>query len=325
MKSWIRIAGAALVVAVAGYFVWQSQRPPSLPDGIFETNGRIEADQVQIATKFAGRIAEILAREGDMVEAGQTLARMDTEELKAQLNVAEAQARRAEKALLETEAMVAQRKGEQTYAKQEFDRTEQVHREGYATAEKLDQRRSALNTADAAFRASEAGVEEAKAAIEAANADVRRYKSQLDEAVLKAPKRGRIQYRLAEPGEVRAAGGNILTLLDLTDVYMTVFLPASAAGSTALGGEARIILDPVPQYVIPAEVTFVAAQAQFTPKAVETAEEREKLMFRVKLSIDPALLRKHEDRVKTGVRGVAYVRTTGAAEWPETLQIKLPQ
>ena len=223
MKNWIKIAGAALVAIAVGYFVWQSQRAPSLPNGIFETNGRIEADQVQIATKFAGRIADILAKEGDMVEAGQTLARMDTEELQAQLNVAEAQARRTEKALLETEAMVAQRKGEQTYARQEFDRTEQVHREGYATAEKLDQRRSALNTADAAFRASEAGVEEAKAAIEAANADVRRYKSQLDEAVLQAPKRGRIQYRLAEPGEVRAAGGSILTLLDLTDVYMTVF------------------------------------------------------------------------------------------------------
>ena len=95
-----------------------------------------------------------------------------------------------------------------------------------------------------------------------------------------------MQYQLARNGEVVAAGGKILTILDLQDVYMTVFLPAATAGKLEIGGEARIILDPVPQYVIPASVSFIAADAQFTPKTVETAEEREKLMFRVKLKVD---------------------------------------
>jgi HlyD family secretion protein len=105
---------------------------------------------------------------------------------------------------------------------------------------------------------------------------------------------------------------------------MTVFLPASAAGPLALGSEARLILDPVPQYVVPATVTFVASEAQFTPKSVETQEERDKLMFRVKLSIAPALLKQYENQVKTGVRGVAYVRVRQDAVWPDNLAVKLP-
>lgn len=117
----------------------------------------------------------------------------------------------------------------------------------------------------------------------------------------------------------------MLTLVDIADVYMTVFVPARDAALLSVGGEARLILDPIPQYVIPGAVTFVAAEAQFTPKSVETSDEREKLMFRVKVAIDHALLKKFEEKVKTGVRGVAYLRTRQATEWPEELALKLPQ
>jgi HlyD family secretion protein len=129
---------------------------------------------------------------------------------------------------------------------------------------------------------------------------------------------------LAEPGEVLAAGGKVLTILQLTDVYMTVFLPTTLAGRLHVGAEARIILDAVPQYVIPASVSFVAPRSQFTPKEVETKSERDKLMFRVKVKIAPELLTKYIERVRTGLPGVAYVRLDNAAPWPENLQVKLP-
>ncbi len=90
----------------------------------------------------------------------------------------------------------------------------------------------------------------------------------------------------------------VLTILDLNDVYMTIYLPAAQAGQLALGDEARIILDAVPQYVVPATISFVATDAQFTPKSVETAEEREKLMFRIKLQVDPKVLDKYHKRSK---------------------------
>ena len=119
-----------------------------------------------------------------------------------------------------------------------------------------------------------------------------------------------MQYQLARAGEVVAAGAPIVTILDLTDVYMTIFLPAADAGRLAVGDEARIILDPVPDYVIPARVSFVAADAQFTPKTVETTDERAKLMFRIKLKIDPHGSSDSSTReVKTGVRGMGFVRT----------------
>ena len=324
-RNWIVAAVVAVLAAGGGYFFWLEQGRSRLPDGISGSNGRIEAEQIQIATKLAGRVVEVLPREGDMVDRDEVLARMDPEELEAQLRAAKAQVTRAEKSLIEAQALVAQREGELVYAGQELTRTTRLHGQGFETTEKLDLRRSALNTAEAARRAAAAGVDVAHAAIEAAKADARRLSTLLKETVLTAPIRGRIQYRLAEPGEVLASGGRVLTLLDLTDVHMTVFLPARIAGQLSVGEEARIVLDPVPQYVIPAQISFVAAEAQFTPKSVETAEERAKLMFRVKLSIDPGLLRKYEDRVKAGVRGLAYVRISSDLQWPDTLEVKLPE
>lgn len=326
MKSirWIAAVALGLAIAAGGYFIWMQQTRSSLPEGIAQSNGRIEAEQVQIATKLTGRVVEIRADEGDMVEAGAVLARMDDAELQAQLRGAKAQADRALHAKMQVESTIAQRKSERALAQQEYQRALILHDKGYFPTERLDQRRSELNVAEAGYSAALAGLDDAAAAIEVAQAEIARIESLIADTVLKAPVSGRVQYRLAQPGEVLAAGAPVLTLLDLTDVYMTVFLPASAAGPLALGSEARLILDPVPQYVIPATVSFVASEAQFTPKSVETAEERDKLMFRVKLSIAPALLKQYQKQVKTGVRGVAYVRVRQEAAWPDNLAVKLP-
>ena len=164
---------------------------------------------------------------------------------------------------------------------------------------------------------------EAESSVEAAQASVERLQADIEDSRLKAPRSGRVQYRVSQPGEVLGAGGKVLNLVDLNDVYMNVFLPAQQAGRVALGADVRLILDAAPQYVIPAKVTFVASVAQFTPKTVETANEREKLMFRVKARIDPELLQKHLEQVKTGVPGMAYLKLDAAAEWPESLHVRI--
>ncbi len=115
----------------------------------------------------------------------------------------------------------------------------------------------------------------------------------------------------------------MITVLDLTDVYMTIFLPTRDAGRLRLGSEARLVFDAAPRYVVPATVTFVASDAQFTPKFVETQSEREKLTFRTKLNIPPEILEKYKDVVKPGLTGVAYVKVASDAIWPTALQIKL--
>jgi HlyD family secretion protein len=321
---WTAAAVVLLLAAAGGLALWRERVRTRLPDGIVESNGRLEAEQIQIATKLAGRVAEVLVDEGDTVDAGDVLARMDATEIRAQLRRARAEVMRAEQAKVGAEASIGQRESEHTLARQEFARALSLHETGTLPVEVLDQRRSQLAVAEAAYRVAVASLEQAKAAIESAEAEVARFESVVDDAVLRAPRAGRIEYRLAQPGEVVGAGASVLTLLDLSDVYMTVFLPARAAGPLPLGSEARLALDPVPEYVVPARVAFVASEAQFTPKQVETAEERDKLTFRVKLVVDPGLLRQYERHVKAGVRGVAYVRVREDAAWPERLAVKLP-
>lgn len=309
--------------ASAGYYWWHQQQN-QLPSDIASGNGRIEAEEVHVAAKYAGRVANVSVEEGEMVAAGQVLARMDTAELDASLARAKALVAQAQQDVAEANAQIAKRESELKFAHQELDRAAFLVQKGHVSRERLDRRQSEHDTAKAVLTAARARLVSTQRAVESAEAETKRIQTQIDDSVLKAPRQGRIQYRLAEPGEVLPAGGKVLTLLDLTDVYMTIFLPTAKVGRVLVGSNARIILDAISQYVIPAKVSFVAAEAQFTPRAVETRSEREKLMFRIKVKIDPALLRQHMQKVKTGVPGEAYVLLGPDASWPDSLKVKLP-
>ncbi len=300
-------------------------RGQKLPAGIASSNGRLEADYVDIATKLPGRLAAMLVDEGDMVRAGSVVARLETTEIDAQLRAAEAQVRRAERSRDQAQAALAMRASDRSLARQEMERADALQQRGFASEQARDQRRSQLRSAEAAYMAAQAALEEARAAIDVANAETDRLRSVLQDTVLLAPRDGRVQYKLAQAGEVVAAGTRVATLLDPSDIYMTIFLPARDAGRLGIGDEARLKLDPYPDFVVPAKVSFVASEAQFTPKSVETADEREKLAFRVKLRIDPALLKQYESLAKTGVRGIGYVRTRSDIAWPKQLTVSLPQ
>lgn len=340
-----------LIVLVAGgaiYGGWYALQPAPLPAGFASGNGRIEGTEIDIAARTPGRIREILAAEGDFVTAGQALVRMDTAVLEAQLREARAQLLRArigietaqsqvrqrEAERVAADALVAQREAEQSAAQRRLARTEELAARGTAAQQTLDDdrarfegSRAALGAAIAQRAAAEAAigfarsqVVGAEADVEAAGATIERIEADISDSTLRAPRDGRVQYRVAQPGEVLAAGGRVLNLVDLADVYMTFFLPTAQAGRVALGAAVRIRLDTLPQFLVPATISFVADVAQFTPRTVETAEEREKLMFRVRARIDPPLLRRYITRVKTGLPGMAYVQLDPNAEWPPALQ-----
>ncbi|MDP2697069.1 HlyD family secretion protein [Thalassospira sp.] len=326
MKSLKRIVIVLVLVAVAagaGYYGWQQQQD-ELPRYIAFGNGRIEAETVHIAAKYAGRVADVLVQEGDSVKSGDILARMDTAELEASLAKARAEVARAEQAVSESRAEIVQRESQLNFARQQLDRATELLKRDNISREQAEQRRSERDIAEAVLVAARARLVSSERSVEAAEAEARRVQIQIDDSVLKAPRAGRVQYRLAEPGEVLASGGKVITLLDLTDVYMTVFLPTSQAGLTFVGNEARIVLDAAPDFVIPALISFVSADAQFTPREVETKSEREKLMFRTKVQIDHDLLAAHIEKVKTGLPGVAYVSLGRGGEWPEFLTVALP-
>jgi HlyD family secretion protein len=312
---------AAVVAAIGGAWYWHHlQQARALPPSIASANGRIEADQVDVATKYAGRVDAILVDEGAMVRTGQVLARMDNRELEAALRQAEAQGRQARRVLEAREATVVQQRSQLALAESELDRARALLQSGAGTRQVFDQRQAARNTAAAILNVARAHAREAEQAVQAADQATERISTQIADSTLVAPIDGRVQYKLAHTGEVLGAGGRVLTLLDISHVHMTVFLPTQEAGRLPIGTDARIVLDALPNYVIPASVTFVSPQAQFTPKHVETRSERDRLMFRVKLSIDAELLRRHAEDVRTGLPGIGYVRLNHDTPWPAWLQ-----
>ncbi len=321
-RWWLR---ALLMLAVLGgggaaaFYWWQRLHPP-LPPAIVYGNGRLEADAINIDTKYAGRIAEILVDEGDIVKAGQVVARMDTRDLTASLKKSEAQVRQARRAVDEAKANVEQQKTQLLLAQQEFDRAKYLVQKGFQTKEVMDQRQQQLDAANAALNAANLRVIVLEHALDAATYDVELYSVQIADDTLVAPREGRIQYRIANLGEVLPAGGHVFAMLDTSYVYMDIYLPTEAAGRVKYGADARVTVDAYPKLAIPAKVTFIASQAQFTPKTVETKVERDKLMFRVRVRIVPDWLRGRTDAVSSGLPGVAYVLTDAAVAWPAKLQ-----
>jgi HlyD family secretion protein len=300
-------------------------RGQTLPEGIVKSNGRIEATQVDVSSKYAGRLAEVTVEEGSPVAQGQVIARVSSPEYEAQLRAAQADVRKANDALAAAEAEIVSRQSALEFAKSDFERGQELMKTGFITKQVFEQRKRNFDSAAAAVQSYTSQRDQALSQIANSEAEVDRIQSIIDDLTLVSPRNGRVQYQLARAGEVVAAGAPIVTILDLTDVYMTLFLPAADAGRLAIGDEGRIILDPVPDYVIPASVSFVAADAQFTPKTVETTDERAKLMFRIKLKVDPRVLQAFYTRVKTGIRGIGFVRTKADVDWPADLQVKLPK
>jgi HlyD family secretion protein len=300
-------------------------RGETLPDGIVKSNGRIEATQVDVSSKYAGRLAEVTVEEGSSVTQGQVIARISSPEYEAQLRAAKADVQKANDALAAAEAEITSRQSALEFAKSDFQRGQELMKTGFITKQVFEQRKRNYDSAVAAVQSFTSQRDQALSQIANSEAEVDRIQSIIDDLTLVSPRLGRVQYQLARAGEVVAAGAPIATILDLTDVYMTIFLPAADAGRLTVGDEARIILDPVPDYVIPATVSFVAADAQFTPKTVETTDERAKLMFRTKLKIDPQILQQFYTRVKTGVRGMGFVRIKPDVDWSADLQVKLPK
>jgi HlyD family secretion protein len=351
---WIRTAwvgGIIAIMAIVAFLAWkyiESRRGKV----IVHSNGRIEATEVNIAAKYAGRIVKEFVDQGDYVTKGEVVAKMDTDVLQAQLREAKAKvqevqgtitAKRSKLAQRESDKAAAQadvikREAELWAAKKRAARTAVLAGRAAVSQQEADDDKARVEAYDAAVSAAKAQVAAAEAAIatarsevleaessyKAAVATVQRIEADIDETDLKAPADGRIQYRVAQPFEVVPAGGRVLNMIDLNDVYMTFFLPTKEVGRIPMGAEVRIVLDAAPQFVIPAKVTFVADVAQFTPKTVETASEREKLTFRLKANIPKNVLRKYVKDVKTGLPGVAYVRLDQQAPWPDNLKVRLP-
>ena len=314
---------AVAVVAFLGYKFWKAKQS-ALPKGLASGNGRLEAKLVDVAAKEPLRVKEVLVNEGDIVAPGQVVVSLDPVTLQAQMDEAKASVLTAEKRLATANANIARKKSEVRLAQIEVDRATKLVQQNAGSQRELDTRRTYLETSKAGQAEAEADLATATQQVEVAKASVATIQTRIDDATLRSPVTGRVLYRLAEAGEVLAPGGKALTLVNLEDVYMEIFLPSAEAARLKLNAEARITLDYDTSKAIPAFVSFVSPEAQFTPKQVETKSERDKLMFRVKLQVPKELASQYIESIKTGVRGVGYVKYLETAVWPKWLENLVP-
>ena len=313
------------LAGLLGFGAWTVLlRPSDLPpDGFSRGNGRIEADLIDVSPKLAGRVAEIRVREGDLVKAGDVLAVMDAAELRAQLARADAAVASAEASVGVAAAQVKEAKARLALAQSEQARAETLGERDVISRVNLDVKRTETQLAEANLAAAEATRLSKERGVEAEAAARAEITARIADSTLHATGPARVLYRLAQPGEIVGSGGKILTLISLDEVYMEFFLSATDAPRVVIGDEARIVADIAPGQSVPATVIFVSPQAQFTPKQVETLSERESLMFRVRVRIPPEFVLARVDQVKTGVRGLAWVRLAAPdgtlTAWPDGL------
>ncbi|MDG2958090.1 HlyD family secretion protein [Exercitatus varius] len=318
------IVAALVAAALAGGAVWYNGKlkTEDLP-GIAAVNGRLELKRLDIATLYSGRVEEIYVQEGDEVQPEQNLARLSSSISQTQVDAANAQKQRAQEAVARAVAQIDSQQQQLKVAKLDLDNAQKLRRENLVSASELDRRQANYRAALAALNTAKAAKAEADAAVNQAQAQLDQAQSQNSDMLIKAPKAGWVEYQIAEVGNVLGVGGKVISLLDPTDTYINVFLTSRQMNQVKIGDDARIILDGV-DAVFPAKITFVSNNAQFTPKSVETTEERAKLMFKVKLQVPQEIAQQYERFLKGGMTAVGYVKYAPDAEWSEQLAVKLP-
>jgi HlyD family secretion protein len=310
------VAGVA-VTAIAAVVAFVLLRGSEDETGVV-VSGTVEATEADVGFQAAGRVEAIAVREGERVAARQELARLDRTELDARRAVASAQVEAAKATLAElrsgprTEEIAQARAASVaaaarvTDAHRDLERTRVLVEGGAASREALEKATTQVEVVEAQRsqaaeqqRALERGTRSERIAGGAANvaqaeAALKQVETMLDNAVVSAPFGGIVTIRHREPGEVVAAGLPVVTLMDPSDRWVRVYLNEADVARIAPGAKATITADGFPDRTFAGEVTYIASEAEFTPRTVQTPEERTKLVYAVKVRIagDDALVLK---------------------------------
>jgi HlyD family secretion protein len=309
MKPVARVV-LVLVLASVATAAWLVLRSRSDVNGALMASGTVEATDADLGFQIAGRVLEISVEEGDAVTAGTRLARLDTRELDAALTGAQAELEAAEARLVElergarpqevvtAEAAVRAAATRAEEARSERERASTLFGGGAISRQALDRAESAYQVAAAALeqaREQLALVQEGPrtetvraqtAVVARARANVERAEATLANAVVTAPFDGVVTIVHREPGESVTPGAPAITLLAPDDRWVRIYVPEDQMGRVQLGLRAAIVSDTYPDRVYDGEVTFVGSEAEFTPRNVQTAEERTKLVYPVRVRVD---------------------------------------
>jgi HlyD family secretion protein len=262
-----------LVLAVGLLFllIYVQLTKNSNKEGVLSGSGTIEATEVEISSKLAGRIEVITKEEGDSVAKGELLAQLEHKELSAQLKVAEA-------TIKMTGAQIAQAKTNLKNLEDNLKRIDALYKSGSATQQQLEDIQTKVDGARDQVRSLEFSREQA-------SAQKNYIQAQVDNAKIFAPISGRIIKKTAEEGETVFPGSPILTVADLSKLTLKIYLKETEVGLVKLGQAAKVKVDSYPDKEFDGSVSFISPVAEFTPKNIQTKDERVKLVFAVKISI----------------------------------------
>jgi len=276
---------------------------------VWEVSGTIEATEIRLAARTTGEIVSFFVQEGDRVVRGQRLVCQDTTRLVLELRQAEAEiaAARANVELVEAgarredieqaQARLRQAQVRLEQARRDAERMETLHQQGSATDRQREEARLQLQLAEAEYRAAQAQLDKLQhlsrpeeirlARARLAQAEARRdvLRRQLDEACLEAPADGIVSRRVAEPGELATPGSVLLTLVRLDTVYVQLYIPEPLIGQVRYGQLVKVRVDSWPERTFEGRVIYVSPEAEFTPRTVQTKEDRTRLVFRVKVAL----------------------------------------
>ncbi len=314
MRPSVLVLAALIAAGAAGLTVswgaWQS----TAPEGLSVVNGRIEGDPVVVAPKVGGRLTALRVKEGDAVEMGQLIAEISAEQILARVEQAAA-GKDAAGSVLEAVKAAAQRARNElgraaavrtaAVARREkvagdARRAEALFRQGVIARADVDDARAAQAVAVAEVTAADENVAAARRAIESADAQVASAEQQvqaahallgesratLDDTRVQSPRRGIVTTKVAEQGEVLAPGAPIAVITDLDQLHMKAYVPEPEIGRIKIGDPARVHVDAFPGRAFAARVREIARQSEFTPKEVQTRDERVKQVVAVKLYLD---------------------------------------
>lgn len=323
MKRWAALAvGTALLAAGCG---------EGNEDGRILASGHVEATEVVISTKVAGRLEQLDVDEGSVIEAGQEIAQIDTvdtllalESAKAEQALAEAELRlrlagTRKEDILEAKAQLVRAEADLSGASRDLQRMEGLLATGSGTTKSRDDARTRHDVAAASVevarervRRMEAGFRDeekdaARARTQAAEAGVARLQQQIEDAVIRSPVDGVVTQKLSEQGELMAPGAGIVVVTDLAHAWLNAYIPEPDLGRIRLGQDADVLTDD--GQTRKGRVSFIASRAEFTPKNVQTRDERVKLVFRIKIAVD------NEDGLfKPGMPAEARLQPAGPSQ-----------
>jgi HlyD family secretion protein len=280
-------------------------------DDLIKGNGRVESREIAVATKFSGRLSEVYVDEGDSVESGQLLATIDSRSLASDIEAQKAKSEEILRNITSVEADIKATGSDIKFYKKEVERTKILMKQNFSSQLELDRNNNYLDKSEAKLLGLVAEKKGLQASYQSILASINTMAINLGDMEIYAPTSGIILYKLIENGEILDAGGKLFIMYNPDDLYMTIYMSSEKAGQVKLGDMAKVKLDAYPSKIFDTKVTFVAENAEFTPKEVETYKEREKLVFRIKLTFNDNSLRE----AKPGMPGDGYIKLNIDKDW----------